>query len=310
MKDARWTTKDKITLYKSIISQLKRDQALCKQEKMLQSKRNKGMVYNLKKSTDRDRELLANSMYADKQIVKHILALDPVYLNAYKELKPTDIVERLDQTNYNTRKQLDLVFYQQKVKTNRLIDLKLHASILEDRLKYKTYEKLPCEVLAAVITGKIQDMSLKREAALVVHHTYKTMLDIVSKDAIYMFKVIDALVDDIRDQGNCMYNTLIVGQLATEALSDKKMDFADLEATVKRHMNVREDDLKQTRKQVKHLKEGIKKVLRRDSDITMPFTMKNIADNSNRNELAVGSTNIRKIVSFQLVLYGVCIVIQ
>lgn len=57
----------------------------------------------------------------------------------------------------------------------------LEVSILEDRLKYEVFDKLPIELVAASITGKVQDANLKREAALVVQHSYKAILDVMKK---------------------------------------------------------------------------------------------------------------------------------
>lgn len=130
-------------------------------------------------------------------------------------------------------------------------------------------------------------MYLKKEAALVVKYAYVKMLNLLSRDNIYIIKVIDALVDDVRNQGDAMYNTVMLGQIATESLSDKRLDFEDLEAMVKKQMRSRESDMSSVRHAVNSMKERIKKVLRRDSDITMNINYQEILKQGSRVEMLV-----------------------
>lgn len=53
--------------------------------------------------------------------------------------------------------------------------------MLEDRLNYPEVSQIPEEKEAEMITGKVQDAVLKREAALAVNQTYKQILAIMKR---------------------------------------------------------------------------------------------------------------------------------
>lgn len=57
----------------------------------------------------------------------------------------------------------------------------MHEAQLEDNLKYASDEKLPIEITGSILTGKLQDAYLKREAALTVWTTYNDILDVLKK---------------------------------------------------------------------------------------------------------------------------------
>lgn len=79
-----------------------------------------------------------------------------------------------------------------------------------------------------------------------------------------MFKVLEALLEDARNQGKCMFNTTQIGQLAMEYLDDRRNEFEELEAAVKKDMKAREEDLKIVREQVENVDKDIKHLIRRD----------------------------------------------
>lgn len=104
----------------------------------------------------------------------------------YQNLHPKEALERIAQEAFSKRKELDLLKYKTKQKSTNLADAKLHLSVLEDRIKYsKLLDFIPAEKQAELITGKVQDAILKKEAALVVHQTYKDILNIMKK-VVYM----------------------------------------------------------------------------------------------------------------------------
>lgn len=155
MRDARWTTKDKLTQYKAIISQYKRDQKLMRADMNIQRKMNKSVIEVLKRKNDQRRVELVDATCGDRQVVRNILASDPPILMAYNLLPPTNIVDSLEHKNFTKRKMLDLIIHKQTLKKIELTSMKLHAAVLEDRLKNKPFDKLPSEIQGAAITGRI-----------------------------------------------------------------------------------------------------------------------------------------------------------
>lgn len=105
-------------------------------------------------------------------------------------MHPKDVLESIAQESFTKRKQLDLLKYKTKQKSTKLADDKLYLALLEDRVKYAGLSKFPSEKQAEIITGKVQDAILKKEAALVVHQTYKDIISIMKKvhyiDMIYV----------------------------------------------------------------------------------------------------------------------------
>lgn len=61
------------------------------------------------------------------------------------------------------------------------LTIQLYHSVLEDRLKYDQFTKYPIEEYAGIVTGKVQDAILKKEAALVVKQAYTKIIDIMKK---------------------------------------------------------------------------------------------------------------------------------
>lgn len=57
----------------------------------------------------------------------------------------------------------------------------MEESILQDRLKYDVSDKIKEEKIAQIITGKVQDACLKKEAALAVQQTYIKIIDVMKK---------------------------------------------------------------------------------------------------------------------------------
>lgn len=59
-------------------------------------------------------------------------------------------------------------------------NFQLRKSVLEDRMTYPD-DNFPPEKRAEIITGKVQDAILKKEAAMVVHDAYLKIINIMRK---------------------------------------------------------------------------------------------------------------------------------
>lgn len=60
--------------------------------------------------------------------------------------------------------------------------LQLELAELEDRLREEAmFGSIPEEQQAQIITGKVQDAILKKEAAITVRNTYRSILNIMKK---------------------------------------------------------------------------------------------------------------------------------
>nr|XP_022908856.1 uncharacterized protein LOC111420163 isoform X2 [Onthophagus taurus] len=270
MKDSRWMTKDKITQYKGLINLFKRDKKISNSDKSVATKRDKRALATLKKEIAGDRDLLDNALYGDKQIIRNALLSDKRIQLAYERLEPHIIVEHLQQQKFNCRKKMDLMQFEKLQKAKRLVTVKLEYAELCDRLTFEQPGSFPVERLCREYTSHVQDAILKKEAAIVVNETYKKIISVMKKDQIYFDQILYCLNQDARKQAKCMFDTIMLGQLAIEYLDDRREDFRELEAAVQCDMTLRKQTVKSTRQVVESLSKNIKFYIRRDSDTNLP----------------------------------------
>ena len=68
--------------------------------------------------------------------------------------------------------------------------IQLEESALQDRLKYEGFDKIKEEKNAQIITGKVQDALLKKEAALQIRQTYTQISDLMKKVCILIILLV------------------------------------------------------------------------------------------------------------------------
>lgn len=144
-------------------------------------KKTRKELLDIQKDIVQKREQLSNLIRGDRQQLRNRLHEHRELQLKYQNLHPKEAVERISQEAFAKRKELDLIKYRKKHMSKKLADEKLYLSVLEDRIKYAGLLEFPAEKQAEIITGKVQDAILKKEAALVVHQTYKDILDIMKK---------------------------------------------------------------------------------------------------------------------------------
>lgn len=142
---------------------------------------------------------------------------------------------------------------------------------------------LPSEKQATLVTGKVQDAILKKEAAIYIRNAYREMIAIMKKvnyctnlfikrltrynffqDAIYFDAILVSVREDQISQGKCLLNATKMGQLGTEYLDDRRQEYQALEVVVKEDIVNRKKDLADVQKNVQNLANSLKLLLRRD----------------------------------------------
>ncbi|XP_017780163.1 PREDICTED: myosin-11-like [Nicrophorus vespilloides] len=269
MKDERWTAKDHLSQYKGLTKLFQRDRKIIDYDKLLAKKKHVKELLQLQKDINQNRSDLENAMTGDRQRIRNILAEDRKLQLAYQELHINNIINHIYQDNFSKRKYLDVLKYKLKLKMEELIKFRLEEGDLENRIKYEVSDKIPIEVQVGIVTGKVQDMILKKEAAITVRNTYRILVDIMKQDAIYYDAVLNSLQEDGRAQGKCIYQTTILGQLATEYLDDRRTEFQTLQETVKKDLHHRNKKLHDVREQVEDTTKSLRGLVRRDSDLTV-----------------------------------------
>ncbi|KAF2879348.1 hypothetical protein ILUMI_26818 [Ignelater luminosus] len=269
MKSSRWTTRDKLTQYKGLINLFKRDAKIISFDTAVARKKQVKELKQLRKDIRSNREDLDNAIQGDRQQLRNTLQEHKDLQLTFQNAHPLKVIDHLHQGNFNKRKLLDRMNYRMKQKTQALISLKLELAELEDRIKYEGTGQLPVEKAAQLITGRVQDAILKKEAALSVRHTYRNILTILKKDSLYFDAVLATLRLDGFNQSKCMVRTTELGQLATEYLDDRKQEFKELERAVKRDMKAREQSLRVVRQEAADLTVNMGLLIRHDSDINI-----------------------------------------
>ncbi|CAH1169966.1 unnamed protein product [Phaedon cochleariae] len=272
MTSTKWTTKDKITQYKGLINLYTRDKKIIEMDNIIARKKQVKEVKNLQKEIENNRKTLDNAIRGDKQKLRNTLAEHRQMQLAFQNAQPQKVVDMVHQANFTQRKTRDILKYRMKLKSESLIELKLKCSAFEDRIQYEDMSwqtMLPCERQAHLITGKVQDAILKKEAAIYIRNAYKEMIAIMKKDALYFDAILISIKNDGLSQGKCMINATKMGQLGTEYLDDRRQEFQFLDKIVKRDMISRKKDLAQVQQNVENFSDNLKNLLRRDSDINM-----------------------------------------
>ncbi|KAJ8924673.1 hypothetical protein NQ315_000824 [Exocentrus adspersus] len=272
MTSSKWTTKDKITQYKGLINLYTRDKKIIEMDTIVEEKKKNKELKNIQKEIEKNRQDLDNAIRGDKQTVRNILAEHKEIQLAFQNAPPQKIIDMIHQVTFTKRKVRDMLKYKMKLRSDKLIDLKLRQAKYADKIKYegKSWKAmLPCEKAAHLITGKVQDAILKKEAAIYIRNSYKEMIAIMKKDTLYFDAILVSIRNDGISQGKCMINATTLGQLGTEYLDDRRQEFQLLETLVKRDMVSRKKDLEQARNNVSNYALNMKHVLRRDSDINL-----------------------------------------
>lgn len=168
---------------------LERDKKIVAFDYTILKRKTRKELYEIQKDIAQKRETLSNLIKGDRQQLRNQLQEHRRLQLKYQNLHPKEALERIAQETFAKRKELDVLQYKTNQRSNKLKDAKLHLSVLEDRIKYgKFLEEFPAERQAEIITGKVQDAILKKEAALVVHQTYKDILNIMKKVLQFFFK--------------------------------------------------------------------------------------------------------------------------
>lgn len=269
MTSAKWTTKDKITQYKGLINLYLRDSAILKTDTNVTKRRQTKELKQLQKQIETNRGVLDNAIRGDKQQLRNTLSEHREMQLAYQNHQPKKVIDAIHQINFNKRKELDKLEFRMKQKSDKLIDLKLELAVLEDRLKYANPNEFPVEKQSAIVTGKVQDAILKKEAALAIRQTFIQIIDIMKKDALYFDAILATMKGDAEAQGACMINATKLGQLATEYLDDRRNEYKTLEKAVKKDMMARKQDLMMMQEKISNFAINIKQLLRRDSDLNL-----------------------------------------
>ncbi|XP_057668165.1 uncharacterized protein LOC130901089 [Diorhabda carinulata] len=267
---SKWTTKDQIVQYKGLISLYTRDKKILEMDNILARKRQSKGLKQIQRNIEASRKELDNAIKGDKQKLRNTLAVNKELQLRFQNSPPQKVIDILNQVNFTKRKARDISRYKMKIKSEILTDLNLKYSEYEDQIKYEGVESLlPCEKTAYLITGKVQDAMLRKEAAIYIRNSYKEIIAIMRKDSIYFDALLDTLKYDGLKQGNCMLSATKLGQQATEYLEDRKEEYKFLERIVRTEMLKRKNDLALVQQNVQNFTENLKNLMRTDSDINL-----------------------------------------
>ncbi|XP_044270461.1 hyaluronan-mediated motility receptor-like [Tribolium madens] len=296
MKSEKWTTKDKINQYKGLISLYTRDRKIIELDTNVTRRKLSRLIKDLQKAVYNDRRELDNEIRGDKQKLRNTLAEHRELQLAFQNSQPKKVIEEIKQRNFNKRKVLDRLKYEKKMRSQKLIDLKLEQALLEDRLKYAFLGQIKQEKEAQIITGKLQDAILRKEGASAIYHIYREIIDIMKKDALYFDAIIATVRNDGFSQSKCFLGATKLGQLATEYLDDRRQEYDTLEKIIIKDMTTRKTDIRVLQEHVEHATASIKMLLRKDSDITT--CARSLKDSPSMENLRRDVDQVEKTLAF------------
>ncbi|KAG5889574.1 hypothetical protein JTB14_018558 [Gonioctena quinquepunctata] len=184
MTSTKWTTKDKITQYKGLINLYTRDKKIIEMDNNIAKKRQIKEAKSIQREIENNRKELDNAVRGDKQKLRNTLAEHREMQLAFQNAQPQKVIDMVHQVNFTKRKTRDRLKYRMDLKSDKLIELKLKYALYEDRIKYDGLSwqtMLPSERQAHLITGKVQDAILKKEAAIYIRNSYREMISIMKK---------------------------------------------------------------------------------------------------------------------------------
>ncbi|XP_012287307.1 uncharacterized protein LOC105703465 [Orussus abietinus] len=264
MKDDRWTIKDKLHQYRSVLKLHARDKNL---EAI--------NATNLKRKLSRDLKSLTTDVKTYRGIITDVLAGDKRRLHtvlqdhrdlqmAYQDYKPADVCTAVDKDNDKRRKLIDKMYYKKKQKIKIFFELKLESALLMDKQEQQR-ECEPDYEQQRLVTLYQQSVA-KETAAKAIRGTYFSMLTILKKDSIFFDAVLSQLRTDQKDQCKVILRTTIMGQLAAENLDDTRDKYKRMKQDVLINMRERERTLKTVRGQVDDLWAHAQSLVRIESD--------------------------------------------
>ncbi|KAG7211100.1 hypothetical protein KM043_010430 [Ampulex compressa] len=116
------------------------------------------------------------------------------------------------------------------------------------------------------LAARCQWYAIKRNAARAVFSTYKAMLDILKKDAMYFEIPLSSLGRDRGEQCKIMLRATVMGQIATEDLDDIGEKYRRMARIVWNNMKEREKELNHVGGQVQDLWTYARSLVRVESD--------------------------------------------
>ncbi|GLV45882.1 Syntaxin 7 [Carabus blaptoides fortunei] len=282
MKSTKWDTQDKITQYRGLVSLYERDRKIIDADNKFVKRKLKQEISRLRKEIVEKRREYKNHVEGNRQNIRNVLSKHRDLQLVSQNMPLTKVVDVLEQRVFKKRKELDLIKYQTKLKTDQLVKIKLKQAELEDRIKYESKREIPEEETVQILQARIQDTILKIEAADEVGNTYKFIIDIMKKDAVYFDSVLAALQLDGYNQGKCILKITEMGQLAKEYLDDKKDEYVQLDLVVKQIRRERERAFKKIEDKLDYLHCNAKFLIRKDSFLELREPRKSIHSNSER----------------------------
>ncbi|XP_022905727.1 interaptin-like [Onthophagus taurus] len=237
IKDKRWITRDKVNQYKGLVTLFQREKAIEGYDKVVVRKQQEKIVHKLNKSLKNQRQALDNCIYGDRQEIRNCLNVDNRLKLAYQDLPIEKIIEHIHQENFNLRKTLDRLIYKIKLRTEHLIKCKLEVAQYEDtviELKKKNKIELKSQEMSALV----QDVILRKDAAIRVGVIYRKIIHFMRKDRIYFDSVLNTLRVDFYIQNDCMVQAINLGQMATEQRDDLTLEYNRVLLAVKQYQEL------------------------------------------------------------------------
>ncbi|XP_058793179.1 uncharacterized protein LOC131665347 [Phymastichus coffea] len=269
MRNERWTTREKILQYRSILKLHARDKNLQGINGEKFKRKNHRDLKELTKDTSSYREILKDVIFGDKRLLRSIFQTEKDFKILLQDAVPLEAYRAVFQDYNFHRKQLDKLQYLKAKKRKDYCFWQSEYARLSDALEHKdeiTKSEEQQLKRQQQLFARYQVALAKRHAAKAISDTYQEILDILKKDSMYFDGVLNALRADQRDQCRVIYKTTLMGQLAIENLDDIRQKYKAIAKDVWINMKEREKDLELARNRAEDVWEYAKSLVRMESD--------------------------------------------
>ncbi|XP_075228422.1 uncharacterized protein LOC142328486 [Lycorma delicatula] len=256
----RWTISERIDQLKNVTKLQDRAALQCQAKAINTYKKQMEKIKKLIKENENLRKTLDVNVKGDDLRRRTTMRKNNAYKLAY-QYKPTEyIIENISSVIFNKKKKLDLLRYEKREMEKTLFTLK--DQLMESKAANKFLKKLWKE---QVVLNKIQNITVKQDAAITVKKTYENMIKILKEDAQSFDEILINLKSDRLIQSKCILKATEMGQNASEDVANLYDEYKTQEVNILSLMRKMDITAKNIKADLEQVTANCKFVIRTES---------------------------------------------
>ncbi|XP_058445766.1 uncharacterized protein LOC131426964 isoform X2 [Malaya genurostris] len=295
MRDPKWTAGDKMIQYVGLTKLYARDRKLNTLKTILKRKNKQQFMKNIRKTLTDDNSYLQLARFGNTQLIKNVFQEHSHLQRAYRPLTIEHIVEKMDQLTFTKRKMLDRLTHKLKTLTDNYRKELIKVSEHQDRTNFRDPQELYEEIESKSYQLKLKHCYTRIRTANAVNRAYNALVRIMLKDSIFFNPVLNALQDDLIEQGRFIQETIGTGLPAMRNVQSLQLEFEELERRTNKELTDRFQSLLQQREKLDLNNKRIHNLVRRDSDFDINLSRYD-RDTTSMVDLKIQTEEVERII--------------